>query len=166
MHYPTSQQIVIISIKWLDFIHQAALPKYVSTDIAYRKVNVFNTSCSHHANSRNMFSIHVDNQFVGNSYNLPQTINCCIRFCPSQLVSSRESNNDQMLPYNCLRNSEHLISHFFHFPPSRCAVLHTVAQRTHILLYQAVSAEPHSGKFQEYLTSLETLCFIHLARKP
>lgn len=52
--------------------YQAALQKYVSTDIAYHKVNVFNTSCSHHANSRNMCSIHVDNQFVGNSYNLPR----------------------------------------------------------------------------------------------
>jgi len=93
-------QIVIISIKWLYFNHQAALQKYVSTDIAYHKVCVFNTSCSHHANSRNMFSIHVDNQFVGKSYNLPQTINCCIRLCPSQLVSSRKSNNqDQMPPF-------------------------------------------------------------------
>lgn len=152
MHYPTSQQIVIISIKWLDFIHQAALPKYVSTDIAYRKVNVFNTSCSHHANSRNMFSIHVDNQFVGNSYNLPQTINCCIRFCPSQLVSSRKSNNqDQMPPF---------------LPYILLWGLLNIWLATYILLYQVVSAEPHSGKFQEFLTLLETLCFIHLARKP
>lgn len=132
--------------------YQAALQKYVSTDIAYHKLNVFNTSCSHHANSRNMFSIHVDNQFVGNSYNLPQTINCCIRLCPSQLVSSRKSNNqDQMPPF---------------LPYILLWGLLNIWLATYILLYQVVSAEPHSGKFQEYLTSLETLCFIRLARKP
>jgi len=133
---------------WTSFIKQL-FKEYVSTDIAYHKVNVFNTSCSHHANSRNMFSIHVDNQFVGNSYNFPQTINCCIRFCPSQLVSSRKSNNqDQMppfLPYILLWGLQH------------------IWLATYNLLYPA---EPQSGKFQEYLTSLETLCFIRLARKP